>query len=406
MNFGERAGAGIAWREGLPVFYGVYYGKGHLGKVVAGRFNVRFGQGLALWTGFVIDDLLTPASFVKRAGGVSPSWSSSGTDTWMGVAADASFGRWDLTGFAAVEGMGFNGGWSWRGGRVGLTALWPDYGRAPRLSADIRYNPRGIQFFGEVATEPVQGHFAAVGGLVTPMGEHWKGALRLTALPSSYSHKKNGEYAVETAVSFKAGKYVPLRGKTGFGSSEIRCQGAFAGSFSMLPIPGGETSRRMGKLKADLRWRVSPSVGAALRFSQRWRNYSNERSRTECRLDASWSDAVWSSAARLHGSWCDGGGLLAYLEAGRTGEMFSVSLRGTIFCTKGWASRIYAYERDAPGNFSVPAYYGRGWALTLLFGTRRCWRSCVLRTWARLYVVQKKSGPSGPGLNLQLSLTI
>ena len=29
-----------------------------------------------------------------------------------------------------------------------------------------------------------------------------------------------------------------------------------------------------------------------------------------------------------------------------------------------WPDRIYVYERDAPGNFNVPAYYGKGWSLS------------------------------------------
>ena len=33
-------------------------------------------------------------------------------------------------------------------------------------------------------------------------------------------------------------------------------------------------------------------------------------------------------------------------------------LRGTVCRTDGWASRIYAYERDLPGRFNVPAWYG------------------------------------------------
>ena len=33
-----------------------------------------------------------------------------------------------------------------------------------------------------------------------------------------------------------------------------------------------------------------------------------------------------------------------------------------------WDDRIYAYERDAPGSFSVPAYYGRGYWLALTAG--------------------------------------
>ena len=33
-----------------------------------------------------------------------------------------------------------------------------------------------------------------------------------------------------------------------------------------------------------------------------------------------------------------------------------------------WDDRIYVYEYDAPGNFNVPAYYGRGvWTAGVLF---------------------------------------
>ena len=31
-----------------------------------------------------------------------------------------------------------------------------------------------------------------------------------------------------------------------------------------------------------------------------------------------------------------------------------------------WNDRIYCYERDAPGSFNIPAYYGRGWAASLV----------------------------------------
>ena len=48
-------------------------------------------------------------------------------------------------------------------------------------------------------------------------------------------------------------------------------------------------------------------------------------------------------------------------EAGRTSEVLSCYLRGGIFKVDHWDDRIYVYERDAPGSFSVPARYGRGW---------------------------------------------
>jgi hypothetical protein len=31
-----------------------------------------------------------------------------------------------------------------------------------------------------------------------------------------------------------------------------------------------------------------------------------------------------------------------------------------MFAVDNWDDRIYVYERDAPGSFNVPAFYGRG----------------------------------------------
>lgn len=47
---------------------------------------------------------------------------------------------------------------------------------------------------------------------------------------------------------------------------------------------------------------------------------------------------------------------------------FSIYIRGTIFNAPNWADRIYCYERDLPGSFYVPAFYGRGGSLSSLIG--------------------------------------
>ncbi len=407
LCLGDRAEAGFAWKGSAPAgAYGVYYGDGRLGKVVAGRFNVRFGQGLAVWSGFVIEDLLTPSSFVRKGSGVSPTNSYSPESAFLGVAADFAFGRWDLSAYAAAEGAGVNVGRAWRSGRAGLSVILPDYRSRPRISADIRWNPRGVQLFGELAFEPARGRIAATGGLLAPIGEHFQAALLLSVLPSAYTRKKYGEYAAAASLGFSAGKYVSLKGRTGFGSSEIRHRGALAASFSAMPVPVEDPRRYMLKIKAQWQWRISPSCDLQVRASQRLRNYASERSRTDVRADFKWSDGTWWAGTRINGVWCDGGGILAYAEGGYGGAFLSFSARCTVFRTAAWASRIYSYERDAPGNFNVPAYYGEGWAATLLLGARRTWKRISLRTWARLYLVQKKSGTSVPGLSLQMQISI
>ena len=41
-----------------------------------------------------------------------------------------------------------------------------------------------------------------------------------------------------------------------------------------------------------------------------------------------------------------------------------------MFRIDNWDDRIYSYERDAPGNFNVPAYYGRGYSLSAVASSK------------------------------------
>ena len=84
------------------------------------------------------------------------------------------------------------------------------------------------------------------------------------------------------------------------------------------------------------------------------------------------------SGARINALLCRSVGLLSYLEGGYADGPVSVYLRGGLFRIDAWDDRIYVYERDAPGNFNVPAYYGRGYWAALTAGIR-CTR------WMRAY---------------------
>ena len=79
---------------------------------------------------------------------------------------------------------------------------------------------------------------------------------------------------------------------------------------------------------------------------------------------ASASPGVWLLTARLETVHCGKWGVLTYLEGGRKNETSAIYLRVTGFSVSAWDARIYCYERDAPGTFSVPAYNGRGIAFS------------------------------------------
>ena len=76
---------------------------------------------------------------------------------------------------------------------------------------------------------------------------------------------------------------------------------------------------------------------------------------------------------------CDGISWLTYLEGGAKTGKFSAYLRQGFFVADDWDDRIYAYERDVPGAYNVPAFYGRGMWTSLMAS----WRPSE---WCRLYL--------------------
>ncbi len=140
---------------------------GKRGKVVAGDFHTRFGQGLALWSGFSVSGLSGASSFYKRPSGLSPARSYSGLGTWRGLAADYTWKRLIITGFVAKNTVGGNATWFGRKGQVGLTAFSSDGVR--KVSADGRFCLRGIDLFGEAAWDGKAPAFLA--GAVFPIGD-------------------------------------------------------------------------------------------------------------------------------------------------------------------------------------------------------------------------------------------
>ena len=405
-----------------------YYGRKRLGKVIAGDFNVRTGQGLALWSGFSMAGLSAPGSYSKRPSGISPYRSYSGEGSLRGIAADFSSGRFTFTSFLAVEGLrdrmagikdigmsllpGLNIGYSGKNGQVSITAYAQTLELNPcssgitagnegslsgagayfsdlKISADARYSISGNELFAEAAFDAVSISAAALAGSRFPVGENLDMAVSLRYYPPGFSAVRSGavrsgtrcsnEYAVSFSGEFRCGSHVSLAGKEGFGSSEIRHKGIFGVDASYAPEPRYGTDRPTRQLKIlfDYDWRISPAAAVSCRVSERLRDW-DMHSRTDVRTDFRYSDGRVSLTARINALLCRSVGLLSYLEGGYADGPVSVYLRGGLFRIDAWDDRIYVYERDAPGNFNVPAYYGRGYWAALTAGIR-CTR------WMRAY---------------------
>ncbi len=345
-NYGDRLEAAAAARTyyGDPFmppanhsWYAAAWGRRCLGKFVLGDFNARFGQGLILWSGFSLSSVSTPASFSRRPSGISPSWSY-GTASRRGVAADFDFGRVLVsTMYDTRERMpAANVTRLLRNGQVGLTAMCAGADEKGRLeqagaSADWRFCIRGTDLFGEAAYIFPTGEAKALAGVVKPLGDNAVAALR-------------GSWTKDVAT---------LALGTEFLKWTLTAEGTSRPGKNQL------------KILISRVFSLSDRLSLKLRTAERLRDY-DERLRSDVRMDFCLSGGEFLMNWRLNWLKCVNHSWLTYLEAGYKDDKHALWLRGGLFRIDDWEDRIYAYERDAPGSFNVPAYYGRGYNISLV----------------------------------------
>ena len=403
---------GKNWQLG-GAFRGYYSGEmdgsahlqlsGRLGRLVLGNYNLRYGQGLALWSGFSMAFLSTVDAFLWRSAGLSPVVSFNSSSVCQGVAYEYASGHWRGTLFGSYKGgsalLGTHLDWLSRHGQVGLSVI---YGAPKNLtvSVDTRWDWKGWDAAAELAWRET---FALKSALRKGIGEHWKLALQGRMIPSRFSGKKNGEYALALGTSFLSGRWVPLSGRTGFGSSVPAHRASLTADAALLPIPSaGETGRLQIRVYGNWQWQMAPAWSLSLRLTERYRNY--EAPRTALRADLHYGSGPWNTTFRSETVHCPSlsPGGLAYIEGGYKGEKLQGYLRLSGFWIDDWDSRIYVYERDAPGNFSVPAYYGRGGSLSAFCGWKHRFRRSTLRLYLRTAILLRKDREAAPTLNFQV----
>jgi hypothetical protein len=361
----------------------VIYGYRRTWKVVAGDYNLRFGQGLALWSGLSLSGFSSSSSFYRRPTGLSPSCSWSGNGTHRGVAADFQAGRFVFTTFLSLPGLrevcegksrsvgvipGVNAGYYGANGQVSLTAFGGKGNGG--LSGDFRLNWKGTDAFGEVAADLAAGHVSGVLGTVIPLGGNWK----LSSLVRYYPTGSKSDYSGGVR---SWGKSAGERGAA-IGLERYGIQGTV--DYAMK-----ETDRKQRQLKlfAKVPVQLSPETVVTVRMTGRIRPHEDYlKYRTGARIDLDWSSAglsakygegdgdAWKGRLRIEGLLFRSLAGLAYVEGGRKTGRYSMYLRGTMFFVDNWDDRICSYERDAPGNFTVPAYYGRGFSVSAVGGSR------------------------------------
>ena len=258
-----------------------------------------------------------------------------------------------------------------------------------KSSVDASVCVCGINIFGEVAYDWVYRHAAALVGCDFRAGEWLRMASLLKYSPSiSFTN----EY-----ISAISGEYMIGRWKNN--------SGHFSTEFLYHPESKSKDGRRcvQVKLKADWGFMPAESIKLNIKLSERLRTWGRE-SRTDVRLDAAYLSRYVNLSLRLNALKCVGVGLLGYVEGQYKADKLSSYLRMGIFRVDNWDDRIYVYERDAPGSFNVPAYYGRGlWSAWYLSWRYSSWgQICVRASYIDyLFMDNKKRKPSRAELKIQ-----
>ena len=387
---------------------GVYSGNAtyvhRYGKVIVGDFNARFGQGLCMWNTTQISSSLAPSAFMKKASGLSSSYSFTGNYAMTGLAADVALNKWKLSAFASAPGIK-NGAFDsvlpavnvaryFRFGHVSATHsmtfgnLRTEYFTIPQMcsSVDASLCFRGVNVFGEVMYDWVAGEASAVAGVQSGLGEYSEAAAMARYLPGSNEHgaafswqlQKRGHLCVVTSDAL----YHPQsKSKDGSVSAQL-------------------------KVQAKWRWDISDMLYSEMRVTERLRTWG-EASRIDARVDAGVRMGPWTVSGRVNLLNCVSWSALGYLEADYVlSEKIRCYLRQGVFMIDNWDDRIYVYEHDAPGSFNVPAFYGRG-VWTSFYGKWRFarWGSVYMRASYTSYpMVKEKKKPGKAELKFQLAL--
>lgn len=397
---GENWRIGGAWRAGDWTVHAE--ADTRLGRLVLGDFNIRYGEGLSQWSGFSMESLSTVDAFIRRSTGISPVWSYTSSNIHRGAAYEYGGRHWRASAWGTLAKVfGAHASYLGRWGEVGGILAWtPAEGFSASLEG--RMNLKGMDATAELAYRG-----KSAGGKASvrwKVGENGKLATQVRIIPSRFSGKKNGEYALAAGYQLQSGRWQSLAGKTGFGSSVPAWKLSLTVDAALLPLVGVDPRRVQVRSYLTGSWQFASAWSVDARLAERFRNYENPR--TDLRLDTRFASGPWLSVLRLEAVRCDAWGFLTYLEGGYKDEILSAYFRFNAFHIPQWEDRIYCYERDAPGTFSVPAYSGTGLAASLTAGYKfRLWR-ITLKANLRAGYMLRVGRESTPTLNFQLQCNI
>lgn len=342
----------------------------HEGKhldLLLGDLSPRFGQGLVLWNGFSMTALASPSSALKRQNGIVPSRSPS-TFGLRGVGVNLSLEpSWSASLVAATSLLSANVNWSGEWLRVGATALrGSSKEKYANFSVDAIASLGHLRLFGEVAWG---GSVAVVAGAVWNPSYSFEASMLLRHYPASFVAPSAAAFSSLSSRSNQSGAALFLNLRLGGGLLLKESLDAVYHPEPRyrVPVPSAVVKNSLG-IERD-----AIAFHPYARWDYRFDSYGVKHKNT-VRIGAKWSPLRWLRlqtgvyAVALFEYDTGLSGYHLYKGAAAFQEMlfcpgkgvFEASLRVTAYSTDNYDTRIYIYERDLPGYFSVPMHYGRG----------------------------------------------
>ena len=419
---GSQAGVSVKWKAEEMHPFVSYEGRRWLRRAIIGDFHARFSQGLCRWSGFSLSGFSSPTSFVRRPTGVKPYSSWSRSSSLRGAALTMGWGRWEVSLLGNISGLIRTGRWDGsedfaaaslsylgRWGTLSLTASslglssTTSSSSSPasandskgclqpggRISLGGHGGWKGVEVFGEVcvsfagreaaaggsgaagsvagaaasegASLQVVTHWAAVLGASGTFGEGWRWSASGRWYDPDFNADLSGGVRSGSQCANEAGVAAGLHWESGR-------KWVVDGTLDACLHPRSRDRRyaRTGQLKGVLNgsWKPASAWTVRSRAALRLRNYG-EKCKVDWRAEGTWTPEVFHCVAAFQMCRCAGWGLLGALEQSLHFPWGTFYLEETLYSAPQWADRLYRYERDAPGSFSVPACYGKGYRLSL-----------------------------------------
>ena len=247
------------------------------------------------------------------------------------------------------------------------------------VSADFRTVWRGLLVFGEFALDQ-NGHTALMAGTSYKPHSRMSVSILGRKYAPEYQAMFSNAFSEGTSTRNEEGLYVStdfqLAKRVGFTGYVDVFRFPWLGHMVSSPSWGQEVATELNATVGR-----NGLVKLLLKSKMREKNYSisslpitpiQPYLKNQMRLQISQKQGLWSMKTILYANnyrfgrlQSNGYAVAQDLGLEPFGNRFSIMLHAVLFNTASWENRIYLWEKDLPGAFSMPMLYGQGCRMAL-----------------------------------------